>query len=60
MGGLGRAPSAPLLRERAAAIEAERELTADVLDALHERELFRLTLPAHVGGYELPIRCSLR
>ena len=45
----------PLLRERAAAIEARRELTADVLDALHERELFRLSLPAHVGGYELPI-----
>ena len=44
-----------LLRERAPAIEAERELTADVLRALHERELFRLTLPAHVGGYELPI-----
>ena len=45
----------PLLRERAATIEAERELTADVLEALHERELFRLTLPAHVGGHELPI-----
>ena len=45
----------PLLRERTAAIEARRELTADVLDALHERELFRLTLPAHVGGHELPI-----
>ena len=45
----------PLLRERAAAIEAQRELTADVLDALHERELFRLSLPAHAGGYELPI-----
>ena len=45
----------PLLRERAAAIEAQRELTADVLDALHERELFRLTLPAHAGGYELPV-----
>ena len=45
----------PLLLERAAAIEARRELTADVLDALHERELFRLPLPAHVGGYELPI-----
>ena len=45
----------PLLRERAAAIEAGRELTADVLDALHERELFRLSLPAHVGGYELPV-----
>ena len=46
---------APLLRERAAAIEAGRALTADVLDALHERELFRLSLPAHVGGYELPV-----
>ena len=45
----------PLLRERAAAIETGRELTADVLDALHERELFRLSLPAHVGGYELPV-----
>ena len=46
---------ASLLRARTATIEAERELCADVLDALHERELFRLTLPAHVGGYELPI-----
>ena len=45
----------PLLRARAAAIEAGRELTTDVLHALHERELFRLSLPAHVGGYELPI-----
>ena len=45
----------PILLERAAAIEAERALTPDVLDALHERELFRLSLPAHVGGYELPI-----
>ena len=46
---------APLLCKRTAAIEAGRELTADVLDALHERELFRLSLPAHVGGYELPV-----
>ena len=45
----------PLLRERAAAIETQRELTPDVLDALHERELFRLSLPAHVGGHELPV-----
>ena len=45
----------PLLREETAAIEDGRELTADVLDALHELELFRLTLPMHVGGYELPI-----
>ena len=46
---------APLLREKTAAIEDGRELTADVLDALHERGLFRLSLPAYVGGYELPI-----
>ena len=45
----------PLLRERAAEIEAQRELTPDVLDALHEREMFRLSLPARTGGYELPI-----
>ena len=45
----------PLLRERAAEIEAQRELTSDVLDALHDRELFRLSLPARTGGYELPI-----
>ena len=45
----------PILLDRAAAIEAERELVPEVLDALHERELFRLSLPAHVGGYELPI-----
>ena len=46
---------ASLLRAQTAAIEAGRELTAAVLEALHERELFRLPLPAHVGGYELPI-----
>ena len=45
----------PLLREQAAAIERERALTVQVLEALHARELFRLSLPAHVGGYELPI-----
>ena len=45
----------PLLRERAAEIEAQRALTPDVLDALHERELFRLSLPARTGGYELPV-----
>ena len=26
-----------------------------MLDALHARELFRLSLPAHVGGYEAPV-----
>ena len=45
----------PLLRERSAAIEAERELPSDVLVALHERELFGLSLPASVGGYELSL-----
>ena len=45
----------PILLERAAAIEAERALVPEVLDALHERELFRLSLPAHIGGHELPV-----
>ena len=45
----------PLLRERTAEIEAQRALPPDVLDALHERELFRLSLPARTGGYELPV-----
>ena len=39
----------PLLRERSAAIEAGRALTADVLDALHERELSRDD-PQGLGG----------
>ena len=48
----------PLLRERAAAIEAERELTADVLEAL-TRELFP-AVAARARRDELRSRCSPR
>jgi len=44
---------APLLGEAAPEIEAARELTPRVLEALHEAELFRLTLPGELGGAEL-------
>ena len=43
----------PLLEAAAPRIEAARELTADVLDALHRAGLFRLLLPRSVGGAEL-------
>ena len=34
-------------------IEAERELPTDVVDAMHEAELWRMALPAFLGGAEL-------
>lgn len=34
-------------------IEQQRELPADVLDAMHEAELFRLTLPTFLGGAQI-------
>lgn len=43
----------PLLDAAAPRIEAARELTEDVVDALHAAGLFRLLLPASVGGAEL-------
>lgn len=43
----------PLLEAAAPRIEAERALTADVLDALHEAGLFRMLLPRSCGGFEL-------
>lgn len=43
----------PLLEAAAPRIEAARELTEDVFDALHEAGLFRLLLPASLGGAEL-------
>ena len=45
----------PLLASAAERIEAERELPADVLEALLDAELFRMTLPVCLGGAELPI-----
>lgn len=38
-----------------ARIDAERELPPELLDAMFEAELFRLTLPRTLGGAELPI-----
>jgi indole-3-acetate monooxygenase len=43
----------PLLRSAAGRIDAERELPADVLDAMHEARLFKLLLPRSYGGGEL-------
>jgi len=39
----------------AAAVEADRarKLSTDVVDALHARQMFRLLLPAALGGYEI-------
>ena len=34
-------------------IEADRELPTDVVDAMHEAELWRMALPAFLGGAEL-------
>jgi len=42
----------PLIEAAAPRIEAARELTDDVLDALHEARLFRLLIPASAGGEE--------
>jgi alkylation response protein AidB-like acyl-CoA dehydrogenase len=42
----------PLLEAAAPRIEAERALTADVLEALHHAGLFRMLLPRSCGGFE--------
>ena len=44
----------PILAAATDRIEAERELPSDVLEAMHEAGLFRLTLPRFLGGAELP------
>jgi len=44
---------APLIAGAADRIERERALPEEVVSALHERELFRLLLPASCGGAEL-------
>ncbi|MFI1799697.1 acyl-CoA dehydrogenase family protein [Streptomyces sp. NPDC020379] len=46
----------PLLREHAATIEAERRVTDEVIDALTEAGLFKLTVPRRFGGYETDVR----
>lgn len=49
----------PLLRAAAPRIEAARELTPDVVAAMHEARLFRLMLPRALDGEELdPVSLS--
>lgn len=46
---------APALGAAADRIEAERELPADILEAMFDAGLYRLTLPRFLDGEELPI-----
>ena len=56
-GAVARARSvASILTEGADRIEANGGLTDDVVDALHEKQLFRLLLPRSIGGDELDLR----
>lgn len=45
-----------LLREHAPRIEADRKVTDEVIDALTEAGLFKLTVPRRYGGYETDVR----
>ncbi len=45
----------PAIAAAADRIEAKRELPPEVLQAMFEAQLFRLTLPRFLGGAELPI-----
>lgn len=47
---------APLIREHAAKAEQDRRLTEEVVVALREAGLFRLTTPTRFGGYGLSLR----
>lgn len=50
----------PLIEAAAPRIEAARELPVDVLDALHEAQLFRLLIPRELGGGEVDPICFVR
>ena len=50
----------PLVREHAAGAEREGQLAPPVVDALHEGGLFRIFLPARMGGGDLTVPESLR
>ena len=45
----------PLLAAAAPRIEADKQLPPDVVDALHEAQLFRMLLPRSLGGAELAL-----
>ena len=44
---------APVIAAAAPRIEAERQLPADLVDALHEARMFRMLVPRSLGGEEL-------
>ncbi|MEW2530484.1 acyl-CoA dehydrogenase family protein [Streptomyces sp. NPDC047071] len=46
---------APLIREHAVKTEQDRRLAEEVVVALRDAGLFRLTTPTRFGGYELPM-----
>jgi len=45
---------APMIEAAAPQIEAKRELTPEVVSALHDAGLFRMLMPRSIGGHELP------
>ena len=45
----------PFLRERAAAVEAAREVPAENIDALRKAGFFKITQPKEWGGYEMDL-----
>jgi alkylation response protein AidB-like acyl-CoA dehydrogenase len=47
---------APTIAAAAPRIEAGRELTPEVVSALHDADLFRMLMPRSLGGHELPPR----
>ncbi|GHC40001.1 acyl-CoA dehydrogenase family protein [Streptomyces cinnamoneus] len=49
----------PLLREHAARIEADRKVTDEVIDALTDAGLFKLTVARRFGGHESDMRTLL-
>ena len=44
---------APLIRSAAPRIEKEQRIPGDILEAMHEAQLFRMMLPASCGGAEI-------
>ena len=44
---------APVIAAAAPRIEAERQLPADLVDALHEARMFRMLVPRSLGGEEI-------
>src|SRR5581483_4544983 len=49
---------APLIEASGARNEAAVTLRPEVVEALHERSLFRILAPACLGGFELPVRTA--